>query len=153
MAAKFVSGFGRSGEPVKFITAGPGARDKARQFARSQGGRVYQAVAVCRVISVRAAFNLGSGYIVATTPPRGFVYWRRYFAKIMDIQDMSEKERRQYISARGAEVFGERKNYASWLKTPIKALGYKTPESFMMKKKGVEMVLDILERIEHGVYS
>ena len=154
--AKFVSSFGgivEIVENVKFIATGPGARENARQFARDHGGRVYRAVAVGKVISEREAQNLGEGYIVATTPPVNFAICKAYYAKVTEIQDMSERDRRQYVNDRGIAVFGERKKFLMWLNIPNRALGNKPPDSFMQSISGMQRILDILVQIEHGVYS
>ena len=151
-AAQIINGFGRSGEPVQYISIEPGARKKARKYARSHGGRVYRAVVVGRAISPTRAIDLGWGYIVATVPPIEFVFWRRYYAKVMEIKDMSEADRQQYINARGIEVFEDRNKYRKWLRYPARALGHKTPASLLKTISGAQKVLDALERIEYGVY-
>ena len=89
VAAQFIGGFGRAGDPVQYISTEPGAREKARQFARKHGGRVYRAVAVGRVLTFYSAKDLGRGYIVANRPPLEFVFWRRYYAKVMEIKAFS----------------------------------------------------------------
>ena len=151
-AAQFISGFGRAGDHVQFISVEPGAREKARQFARMHGGRVYRAVAVGKVLAPRQAFDLGRGYIVATEPPREFVFWGRYYAKVMELKDMGKVDRQQYIYARGIEVFEDRNKYRKWLRYPVRALGHKTPASLLKTISGAQKVLDALERIEYGVY-
>ncbi|MGD0885202.1 MAG: MbcA/ParS/Xre antitoxin family protein [Thermodesulfovibrionales bacterium] len=55
--------------------------------------------------------------------------------------------------AKGAEVFDSKEAFRLWLTLPNKALGNKTPLWLMNTKRGVDMVMEILARIEHGVYS
>ncbi len=153
MVTKFISGFGRVGEPVEFISAERAARKKARQYARMHGGRVYRAVAVGRVISENQALNLGSGYIVAASPPIEFVYWKKYYARIMNIQDMSERDRNQYVRDVGVKVFENRKKFLHWFKSKNRALGNITPVSLMKTKSGAEKILEELGRIEYGVFA
>jgi putative toxin-antitoxin system antitoxin component (TIGR02293 family) len=57
------------------------------------------------------------------------------------------------VAAKGAEVFDSKEQFRLWLSLPNKALGNKTPLSLMNTKRGSDMVMDILVRIEHGVYS
>jgi len=57
------------------------------------------------------------------------------------------------LAAKGAEVFDSKEQFRLWLSLPNKALGNKTPLSMMNTKRGSDMVMDILVRIEHGVYS
>ena len=83
VAAQFICSFGRVGEPVQYISKEPGARDRARQFARKHGGDVYRAVAVGRANSPTSAIDLGRGYIVANQTPLEFVYWRQYYVNLL----------------------------------------------------------------------
>ncbi|MCW9708829.1 MbcA/ParS/Xre antitoxin family protein [Fodinibius salsisoli] len=58
-----------------------------------------------------------------------------------------------HLFNRGYEVFGSPENFNRWLKSPILALGKTTPLSHLDTEDGVQAVLDVLARIEHGVYS
>jgi putative toxin-antitoxin system antitoxin component (TIGR02293 family) len=57
------------------------------------------------------------------------------------------------VVTRGIDVFGSEEKFNRWLTEPIHALGDKTPESLLKSRFGIEMVLRILGRIEHGIYS
>ncbi len=57
------------------------------------------------------------------------------------------------VAARGAEVFGTKDQFLSWLNHPSKAMANKTPMSLLNSRFGVEMVLDELGRMEYGVFS
>lgn len=57
------------------------------------------------------------------------------------------------IIAKGIEVFGDTADFQIWLNTPILALGNKKPILFLNSSIGREEILDILFRIEHGIYS
>ena len=57
------------------------------------------------------------------------------------------------IVARGEEVLGDPERFNLWLKEPNKALADQTPLSLLTSEFGIEMVLDELGRIEHGVVS
>ena len=44
-------------------------------------------------------------------------------------------------------------NFLEWLSLPNKALANKTPLSLLKTKYGTDMVMDVLVRIQHGVFS
>jgi len=54
---------------------------------------------------------------------------------------------------RTAEIFKSRDKAKDWMKEPHKALGGKSPAECFMTRSGAEEVLNLLGRIEHGVYS
>lgn len=51
------------------------------------------------------------------------------------------------------EIFGSEEKSEKWLNTSNTALGGITPVQAMSSTSGVESVMDILGRIEYGVYS
>ncbi len=52
------------------------------------------------------------------------------------------------------ELFeGDRKKAADWLKKPVRGLGYATPESMLDTESGALEVLDLIGRLEHGVFA
>jgi len=53
---------------------------------------------------------------------------------------------------RGYDLFGEDK-FQKWIRSPIIALNDKRPVDFMDTPIGINMIEDILGRIEHGIYS
>ena len=57
------------------------------------------------------------------------------------------------VAAKGKEVFEDKSNFLSWMNHPNKALAHRTPASLLRSRFGIEMVLDELGRIEHGVLS
>lgn len=54
---------------------------------------------------------------------------------------------------RALEVFESEDTAHKWLKTPLAVLNNKTPLEAVSNRFGAELVLDILGRIEYGVYS
>lgn len=56
------------------------------------------------------------------------------------------------IAARAEEVFEDEALAHDWLKSPNRALGV-APLELLDTETGTELVLDVLGRIEHGVYS
>ena len=57
------------------------------------------------------------------------------------------------VAAKATEVFEDMNKFLSWLNHPNKALANKTPTSLLSSRFGIEMVLEELGRMEHGVFS
>ena len=57
------------------------------------------------------------------------------------------------LAAKGIEVLGSIPALQKWVRSPLKALGQRTPLSIMDYSKGIRMCMDILGRLEHGVIS
>ena len=57
------------------------------------------------------------------------------------------------VVARGAEVFEDKDRFVAWLALPNSALGGATPRDLLKSRFGIEMVLDELGRMEHGLVS
>lgn len=57
------------------------------------------------------------------------------------------------VVARATEVFGAMDSAQAWLRRPNRALGGSSPLSLLDTEPGMEMVVDTLGRIEHGLPS
>jgi putative toxin-antitoxin system antitoxin component (TIGR02293 family) len=57
------------------------------------------------------------------------------------------------VLVKGLEVLGSREKLQTWLQTPLSALGVRPPFSLLDTGIGARMVMDVLGRIEHGVFS
>lgn len=57
------------------------------------------------------------------------------------------------VFCRSNEVFKDEEKASTWLKSPNFALGGVTPFSLLDTTVGIDMVLDELGRIEHGVFA
>ena len=57
------------------------------------------------------------------------------------------------VAARGVEVFGDKAAFLAWLHHPNSALANHTPLSLLGSRFGVEMTLDELGRLEHGIVA
>lgn len=57
------------------------------------------------------------------------------------------------VAARAMDVLGTEANAKAWIRSPIPALRGATPASLLDTDIGTEAVLDVLTRIDHGVYS
>lgn len=54
---------------------------------------------------------------------------------------------------RAVQVFGSKETAHAWLKTPLQALNGKTPLQAVSNRFEAEIVMNILGRIEYGVFS
>ncbi len=57
------------------------------------------------------------------------------------------------ILARATEVFGDQAEAEQWLARPAMALDERRPLDLLSSPAGVEMVEQVLGRLEHGVYT
>jgi putative toxin-antitoxin system antitoxin component (TIGR02293 family) len=57
------------------------------------------------------------------------------------------------ILAKAMEVFGDRAEAEKWLAEPAMALDQRRPLDLLSSPAGVEMVEQLLGRLEHGVYT
>jgi putative toxin-antitoxin system antitoxin component (TIGR02293 family) len=55
------------------------------------------------------------------------------------------------VAARGLAVFEDHESFKAWIDQPSTALGGRSPKSLLPSRFGIDMVLDELTRIEHGV--
>lgn len=64
--------------------------------------------------------------------------------KIIELSKMLKK---------GNEVFGNTDNFKKWLNTEIIAIGGVMPKDILDSSFGIDMVMDELGRIEHGILA
>lgn len=64
--------------------------------------------------------------------------------KILDIAD---------LYSFGFEVFGNEESFVQWMDTPIRALSYQKPVSYIDNQFGRQEVRNLIGRIAYGVYS
>lgn len=57
------------------------------------------------------------------------------------------------IYSRGEEVFGSLDAFKEWMNSTVMALGNKKPKEFLDTSMGIEMLMDELGRIEHGIFA
>jgi len=73
-----------------------------------------------------------------------------------DLLDISTTEQILQVAevfSRGSEVFGSPENFQTWMNTENIALGGKRPIELLPSRYGAQMVLDVIGRIEYGVFS
>lgn len=57
------------------------------------------------------------------------------------------------LYSRGEEVFGQMEKFKSWMNSPVMALGNKKPKEFLDTSIGIELLMNELGRIEHGIFA
>ena len=57
------------------------------------------------------------------------------------------------LYSRGAEVFGNPDAFEEWIDSTVMALGNKKPKDFLDTSWGIEMLMEELGRIEHGIFA
>jgi putative toxin-antitoxin system antitoxin component (TIGR02293 family) len=57
------------------------------------------------------------------------------------------------VYSRGEEVFGSIDAFREWMNGTVLALGNKRPKEFLDTSMGIEMLMDELGRIEHGIFA
>ncbi|MDH3974276.1 MAG: DUF2384 domain-containing protein [Deltaproteobacteria bacterium] len=57
------------------------------------------------------------------------------------------------VSAKGTAVFQDKIKFLLWMNNPCTSFANKTPKSLLKSKFGIDMILDELGRIEHGIFS
>lgn len=79
---------------------------------------------------------------------------QRYSAEKLFSRAVSERVLRiALVVARGEQVFGSREPFNTWLKEPNTALKEKRPMELLGSDFGLDLILDELGRIEHGIVS
>ena len=57
------------------------------------------------------------------------------------------------LYSRGEEVFGSLILFEKWMDTSTAALGNKKPKAFLDTSLGIEILMEELGRIEHGIFA
>lgn len=57
------------------------------------------------------------------------------------------------LYSRGEEVFGNLDTFKIWMNSSVLALGNKSPKEYLDTSLGIDMLMDELGRIEHGVFA
>ena len=63
------------------------------------------------------------------------------------------KDHKKLLLETAAYVLGNEDRAKRWLKTPKKALGDESPLDHARTKDGLQEVLDLLGRLQHGVFG
>lgn len=79
---------------------------------------------------------------------------RRYTAK----QKLNPEQSERIIElaklySRGEDVFGNMEGFKYWMNSSIMALGNKKPKEFLDTSLGIDLLMNELGRIEHGIFA
>lgn len=66
---------------------------------------------------------------------------------------MNTTEKNKHAFNKATKIFGSKEAAINWLKAPNKVLGGITPAQTLSVSYGTEEVMDILGRVEWGIYS
>ena len=81
-------------------------------------------------------------------------YQRRIRAKSKLSQDETEKAiSLAEVYVKGTDVFRNQDDFEEWLQSKIPAIGYQRPADMLDSMIGRQYVMDILNRIIHGIFS
>lgn len=75
---------------------------------------------------------------------KSFLFKPIHAEKIMEITEVT------YL---GLEVFGDAQKFKTWLKTKNFSLGNHSPQDLMRNSYGKELVINELNRIQHGIFA
>ena len=79
---------------------------------------------------------------------------RRYKPQQKLSQEQSERMiELARLYSRGEEVFGSIEAFRQWMDTILVPLGNKKPKAFLDTSLGINMLLDEIGRIEHGIFA
>lgn len=74
-------------------------------------------------------------------------------AKTFDALQSERIMQIEILHSKGEEVFGSKENFSTWLETENLALGNIIPRDLLKNSFGINLLLDELVRIEHGVLA
>ncbi|MEL6534718.1 MAG: MbcA/ParS/Xre antitoxin family protein [Bacteroidota bacterium] len=57
------------------------------------------------------------------------------------------------VYLKGYEVFDTREDFQKWMSTPIPIFELQTPKSLLSSKYGIDLIINELGRIEHGLFA
>ena len=63
------------------------------------------------------------------------------------------REMRRQVLSKATEVFGSRAHAKAWMERPALALDNARPIDLLDSPQGVDLVMDLLIRLEYGVFS
>jgi len=126
----------RSGGSLKLI------QEVREGFTFARAERAYK----------RLGFTLEEVADSVGVPPRT-LHRRKQTGARLDRTESEKMLRLARVGAAAFDVFGDEELARAWLRSPIRALGDATPASLLDTDIGAQAVMDVLTRIEHGVYS
>lgn len=80
-------------------------------------------------------------------------YYRRAKAGRLDAATSERLLLLARLATYGAEVFQDKDKFNRWLRRPLRVLANESPLDLLDSPTGVQLIEDILGRIEYGVFS
>lgn len=78
---------------------------------------------------------------------------RKSDLELLDIATSEQILQIAEVFSRGSDVFGSLTNFQDWMQAENVSLGGKRPIELLPSRYGIQMVLDVIGRIEQGVFS
>jgi len=73
--------------------------------------------------------------------------------ELLDISTSEQILQIAEVFSRGNDVFESSENFQNWMNSENMSLGGKKPIDLLPSRYGAQMILDVIGRIEHGVFS
>jgi len=79
---------------------------------------------------------------------------RRYKSQTLLNREQSERVvELARLYSRGEQVFGNLESFKEWMNSTVMALGNKKPKEFLDTSLGINILMDELGKIEHGIFA
>lgn len=114
---------------------------------------VRNGVPVSSVAALGSALQLSTAELLDWLQISPRTWARRKHAGVFDLLESDRVARLSRLMSRASQVLGGATEARSWLTTPNRALGRRTPFAVAGTEVGAEGVFDLLGRLEHGVFS
>ena len=101
----------------------------------------------------RAAVRISQAELMAAVGVPRRTLARRRKQRRLSVGESERLLRLARVYARAVNVLGEHERASSWLRRANRALGNVAPLSLLDTDIGTDAVLDVLGRIEHGVFG
>jgi putative toxin-antitoxin system antitoxin component (TIGR02293 family) len=114
---------------------------------------VRKGVPVSSVAALGSALQLSTTELLDWLQISPRTWARRKHAGVFDLLESDRVARLSRLVARASQVLGGATEARSWLTTPNRALGRRTPFAAADTEAGAVGVFNLLGRLEHGVFS
>lgn len=138
---------------IESILGGPAVLKRKPRSAMDWVSLIREGIPAAAVDSVTRAAHLSQAELGATLGIPERTLARRKKEGVLSVEESAKLLRLARTLGRAAEVFEDTDAAIDWLKSPNRALGGVTPLSLLDTDLGAEGVMDVLGRIEHGVFS
>ena len=147
----------RTKRPARVVENKPPAPSRSRSkrvfisFATVSLDQVRQGLSVKLVDQLRKSLNVTQSELETYLSISRQTYYRRRDKGKLSPAESDRVVRYGRLLERATDLLGDRSDAVAWLKTPGLALGGETPLERATTELGVEQVLDLIGRLEHGI--